>query len=96
MRKRAIAGARRCCGISARAGPLLLQRQACGLHRLVVMQPTRLPLQDEKFHATAAIIAWNHAKRSMAQSPRKNFSPACIESRPSTVLDLDLITSWKC
>src|SRR5438876_4626214 len=98
MQKRAIAGARRYCGISAKAGHLLLWRQAPALslsngwrlHRLVVLQPTRLPPQDArrsdgKFPATAAIIAWSHAKRSMARSRRKNFSPACIEFRPGKV-----------
>src|SRR5438045_2857812 len=57
MRKRAIAGGRRCCGISAKAGRLFLWRRACRLHRLVVLQPTRLSPQktrrsEAKFHAT--------------------------------------------
>ena len=35
-----------------------------------------------------AIIAWNRARRSMAQSPGKNFFLACIGCTQSMALDL--------
>src|SRR5207253_9513769 len=74
--------------------------QAYRLHRLVILQQTRLPLQhlrwsDERFRAMAAIIAWNRARRSTAQSPRKDVFLACVECRHSMALALDSITSWK-